>query len=210
MDEAYHSVSANISVRMMPVSHGHNDTSGVYDSAALFIRLDSTGREFLFFGDVEPDSIAAKPRTINVWRAAALKIPATLSTIFIECSWPSSRSDDLLFGHLNPGHLANELTALATEVVTVRKNGNKEPRNPTRQTRKKSKTNPLSPEALHGALDGVRVYVVHCKDGSGTENRPINHIIADQVRALADAKGLGVEILAVDQGMRIGTYLVAY
>lgn len=188
----------------MPLSHGHNDTSGVYDSAALFLRHDASKREFLFFGDVEPDSIAAKPRTINVWRAAAPKIPATLSTIFIECSWPAGRPDNLLYGHLNPKHLADELTALAAEVVTARKIGSKESRERTRPLRKRSKANPISPEALHGALDGLRVFIVHCKDGNTDQDRPINHIITEQVRALVETKGLGAEILSADQGMRIG------
>lgn len=194
---------------MMPISHGRYDQSGVYDSAAFFIRHNSDGQEFLFFGDVEPDSIAAKPRTINVWRAAAPKIPAHLSTIFIECSWPESRPDDLLYGHLNPVHLAEELTALATEVVMARKTGAKESRTDSdaRPSRKRSKSNPLTPDSLRGALAGVRVFITHCKDdGDGVRDRPINHINTDQVRALVEMKGLGAEILAADQGMHIGTF----
>jgi hypothetical protein len=191
----------------MSISHGHNATSGVYDSAAFFVRHDPSAHEFLFFGDVEPDTLSPRPRTINVWRAAAAKIPSTLSTIFIECSWPSDRADDSLFGHLSPAHLADELTALATEVVVVRKYGAKDSRSESRPTRKKSRSNPLSPESLHGALDGVRVFVIHCKDGEKIYNRPINHIITDQVRALVEAKQLGAQILAVDQAMHIGAFL---
>jgi hypothetical protein len=192
----------------MPVSHGHgyNDTSGVYDSAAFFIRHDPSAQEFLFFGDVEPDTLSRRPRTINVWRVAAAKIPLTLSTIFIECSWSSGRADDSHYGHLSPTHLTDELTALAAEVVKVRKSSVKDLRNESRPTRKKSKSNPLSPESLYGALDGVRVFVIHCKDGNETAySRSINHIITDQVRALVTAKQLGADILSADQGMRIGT-----
>jgi 3',5'-cyclic-nucleotide phosphodiesterase len=193
----------------MLISHGHNDTSGVYDSVAFFVRYDPSAQEFLFFGDVEPDTLSPRPRTINVWRAAAAKIPLTLSTIFIECSWPSGRADDLLFGHLSPVHLADELTALATEVAMVRKSGVKDSRNDSRPTRKKSKSNPLSPESLYGALDGVRVFVIHCKNGDeATSNGSINHIITDQIRALVEAKQLGARILAADQGMRIGASLL--
>lgn len=205
----YHNVSPDISIRMMPISHGHYDQSGVYDSAAFFIRHNSNGQEFLFFGDVEPDSLAAKPRTINVWRAAAPKIPVVLSTIFIECSWSSSRPDDLLYGHLSPVHLAEELTALATEVITARKIGARESRtdSDSKPSRKRSKSNPLSAESLRGALNGVRVFVIHCKeDGDVAYDRPINHINTDQVRALVEMKGLGAEILAADQGMHIGTF----
>ncbi|KIM87643.1 hypothetical protein PILCRDRAFT_63826 [Piloderma croceum F 1598] len=208
-DDQYRNVATDISVRTMPISHGHNDTSGVYDSAAFFVRHDPSTREFLFFGDVSPDTLSPKPRTVNVWRAAAAKIPLTLSTIFIECSWPSGRADDLLYGHLSPIHLADELTVLATEVAMARKFVVKDLRNESGPTRKKSKSNPLSPESLYGALDGVRVFVIHCKDGHEvTYDRSINHIIADQVRALVAAKRLGADILAADQGMRIGASMI--
>lgn len=205
VDNEYHDVSTDISVRTMPISHGANDTSGVYDSAAFFIRHDPTGQEFLFFGDVEPDSISTKPRTINVWRAAAAKIPLTLSTIFIECSWLSDTPDDELYGHLTPIHLVDELTALATEVIMTRKTRTKDDDNETRPVRKKSKANPISPESLVGALDGVRIIIIHCKDGKQPAySQPINQVIRDEVHKLVYAKGLGAEILAADQGMRLG------
>jgi cAMP phosphodiesterase len=193
----------------MPISHGHNHASGVYDSTAFFVRHDPSSQEFLFFGDVEPDTISLKPRTINVWRAAAAMIPLTLSTIFIECSWPLDRADDSLFGHLSPTHLADELTALATEVVAIRKSGVNNPRHDSRPMRKKSKLNPLPLESLYGVLDGVRVFVTHCKEGNEViSDRSINHIITDQVRELVEAKRLGAQILAADQGMRIGAFML--
>lgn len=188
----------------MPLNHGHNDTSGVYDSAALFIRHDASKQEFLFFGDVEPDSISANPRTINVWRAAAPKIPAILSTIFIECSWLADRPDNLLYGHLSPKHLVDELAALAAEVVTAQKIDSKEPRQPARPLRKRYRANPTSSKGLRGALAGLKVFIIHCKDGNTVADRPINHIITEQVRILVETKGLGAEILLVDQGMHIG------
>ena len=123
-DEGYRTISPDVSVKAMPVSHGKNDTLGDYESTAFFIRHDPTTQEFLFFGDVSPDSLcdseSSEPRMIAVWRAAAPKIPSKLSTIFIECSWPSGRSDEQLYGHLSPEHLVDELAALAAEVVGVR------------------------------------------------------------------------------------------
>jgi 3',5'-cyclic-nucleotide phosphodiesterase len=74
--------------------------------------------------------------------------------------------------------------------------------------RKKAKSNPLNAEELHGALDGVRVFVVHCKDGNEVYDSPINHIITNRVRELVSVKQLGVSILAADQGMRIGAFQV--
>jgi len=103
-------------------------------------------------------------------------------------------------------HFAEELTALATEVIMARRTGAKESRtdSDSKPSRKRSKSNPLYPESLRGALNGVRVFITHCKDdGGGTYDRPINHINTDQVRALVEMKGLRAEILAADQGMRI-------
>src|SRR6266566_2851510 len=82
-NEGYRTIFPDVSVKAMPVWHGKNDTLGDYESTAFFIRHDLTGQEFLFFGDVSPDSLceSSKPQTISVWRAAASKIPSTLSTI---------------------------------------------------------------------------------------------------------------------------------
>jgi cAMP phosphodiesterase len=202
---------------MMPLSHGKsNSAANQYESSAFFVRHDPTSKEFLFFGDVEPDSIAASPQTIKVWRAAAPKIPDTLSTIFIECSWASGRKDDLLYGHLTPEHLVAELTALASEVVLARtaRRGGKEqvvPQSPRtgsplrKKPRKGSGSSSASNEGgLRGALDGLRVHIIHCKDTMENGDRPIGHLICDQVRDLVQAMGLGAEILPTDQGMRIG------
>ncbi|KAG6832733.1 hypothetical protein H0H92_012305 [Tricholoma furcatifolium] len=201
-DNQYTMIYPDISVRTMPINHGRNER-GFYGSAAFFIRHDIHDREFLFFGDVEPDELAPEPRTINVWRAAAPKIPQKLSAIFIECSWPSDRSDDTLYGHLNPIHLVNELVALATEVVKIRKGEESGVR--TRPVRKKQKRSPLSEDELAGALNHLRIYVMHCKDDlAGDPTRPMRNVIVSQIQDLVEKKQLGVEILAVKQGMRIG------
>ncbi|KDQ60580.1 hypothetical protein JAAARDRAFT_554097 [Jaapia argillacea MUCL 33604] len=210
----YTSVGLDVSVRMMPLSHGFDEESGIYDSAAFFIKHDPSGREFLFFGDVEPDSISTRPQTIHVWRAAAAKIPHTLDAIFIECSWPSGRSDATLYGHLNPEHLVAELVILAKEVTQARQRGSSDAaatnghssngRNGhgSKRVRKKQRLNSISEESLRGALAGVRVFITHCKaDLEKAHTRPINHVIAEQVRVLADERGLGADIVAVDQGL---------
>jgi 3',5'-cyclic-nucleotide phosphodiesterase len=204
MNDAYDPLIPDVSVRSFPVSHGHN-AGGNYDSTAFFIRYDPTGHEFLFFGDLEPDALSLSPQTINVWRAAAPKIPASLSTIFIECSWPSSRSDDALYGHLKPEHLVNELEVLATEVVNVR-NAAQISGPSARPVRKKQRMNPVAspPGDVRGALEGVRVFVIHCKDTlDGALDRPNQTLIIEQIKALLEVKELGVEILPARQGMRI-------
>jgi cAMP phosphodiesterase len=202
-DNKYKTICSGISVRTISLNHGHNQT-GHYESAAFFIRHDQDNREFLFFGDVEPDTVATNPQTINVWRAAAPKIPHKLSTIFIECSWPSGRHKDLLYGHLSPEHLVDELMALAIEIVKFKRADltSLRPGHP----RKKQKKNPISQDDLRGTLEGVVVYVMHCKDDlTGDSVQPMRHIIVPQVRSLVEEKGLGAQILVVEPGMHIST-----
>jgi len=200
-DNKYKSIYADISVRTIALNHGRNQT-GIYESAAFFIRHDVHNREFLFFGDVEPDTVAQRPQTINVWRAAAPKIPQKLSAIFIECSWPSGRHEDLLYGHLSPVHLVDELTALAIEVVKFR-SGESTGIRPG-PPRKKKKKNPLTQDDLRGSLDGVKIYIMHCKDDlNGDAFQSMRHVIVSQVQGLMEAKGLGARILVVEPGMHI-------
>ena len=202
-DGKYKVVFPDVAVRTMLLNHGHN-TLGHYTSTAFFIRHEPSQREFLFFGDVEPDSIADKPLTINVWHAAAPKFPALLSTIFIECSYPSGRKDDVLFGHLTPEHLVTELSVFATEVVKYKRDTQLLE---TRKCppRKKQKQNPLTAEDLRGALAGLQVFITHCKDDmTGGSGPPAREIIAEQVRSIVNEKGLEAKILVAEQGMRIG------
>jgi cAMP phosphodiesterase len=220
---------------MVPLNHGLNG-AGTYESSAFFIRHDPSNSEFLFFGDVEPDAIARIPRNIDIWRIAAPMIAnGTLATLFIECSWPSGRPDEQLYGHLSPEHLATELEALASEVAKVREDENptvttatsisrsdsrspparkKRKKTPTPSTRNRTRT-PIpafpvatdlsNPQNLRGALDGLRVYVMHCKDTMDcAPDKPIGRVIVEEVRALVLEKGLGAEVLGAEQGMRIG------
>lgn len=181
-DNKYHPLSPSLSARSFPLNHGRNP-SGTYTSTAFLIRHDPSAKEFLFFGDLEPDTLAPTPRTIDVWRAVAPKIPSTLSTLFIECSWPLARPIHALYGHLGPEHLVDELEALAREVVLAR-------RSTSRPVRKRRKPNP------EGALSGVRVVVMHCKEAMAG-------VILEQVRALVQQRRLGAEVVGATQGMSI-------
>ncbi len=195
----YKTIFPDVSVQSFPLNHGRNSL-GQHSSSAFFIRHDPSQREFLFFGDVEPDALAETPRTINVWRAAAPKIPNTLSCIFIECSWPSGRKDDLLFGHLTPEHLGNELAALAAEVVKHRMSIRRL-ESPARKRQRRNSETPTHQD-LHQALAGVRVYIIHCKDGDTSP--PARDIIFDQCIQVVKEKGLGAEVLLASQGMYLG------
>ena len=210
-DRGYLDLNRDISVCSMPLTHGITKTGSVYESSAYFLRNNVTERELLFFGDVEPDSISSKPQTINVWKTAAPKIPHTLTSIFIECSWTSDRPDHLLFGHLNPVHLVDELVALALEVYKVKNNlqstsvvvVDRGARLDTR-ARKKKKFNPIPLESLRGILDGVTVYIMHCKsDLGGKYDVPISQVIGAEVRDLIQEKELGMQVVVLEQGTRI-------
>ena len=205
----YSSVARDISVRMMPISHGQRAPGHTYPCTAYFVRHDPSSREFLFFGDVEPDSVSLDPRNQEIWRAAGPKIPDALSAIFIECSYPSGRADELLYGHLSPEHLTQELCALAVEVVSSRQRARlQEGSSSGGGARKKKRRNADSMPDLRGSLTGLRVYIIHCKDDLlGSSREPIHTVIAGQVRELVDAKGLGAEIVAVKQGMQISMCL---
>jgi len=204
----YTRVHKDISVCMMAISHGSDPTP--YQSSAFFVRYDPTEQEFLFFGDVEPDSVAKKPMTIDVWRAAAPKIPHRLNTIFIECSYPSGRTDDCLYGHLTPEHLVQELENLAREVCKANKSRSSSattssPTSPARKRQRlKSRSVNSNIDDTKGALKGVRVYVMHFKeDMDNSYKQPMSVVISNQVRELVKKKGLGAEILAAEQGAHL-------
>ena len=218
-DMKYHPINgfSSLSVCMMPLSHGRYSAEATYHSSAFFIKHSEpeqgTTREFLFFGDVEPDSVATEPLNRDVWRVAAPMIPDTLDTIFIECSYPSGRPESELFGHLSPEHLTAELRTLATEIVDARKrtrqldssqewNSDEEPVHTRKRQRRESPA-----VSLRGSLTGLKVYIIHCKDDlHGAYTQPIHVVIASQVRALVEAEELGAEVIGVEQGMKIGAF----
>lgn len=135
-------------------------------------------------------------------------IPEQLDTIFIECSWPSGRADAELYGHLTPDYLVQELETLAVEVVKSRELDRKASfshKTSSLPARKKLKRDTTSPDYLLGALRGLRVYVMHCKDDMySLDKRPTHNVIMEQVTQLLTQKSFGVEILHAEQGMRIG------
>ena len=274
----YHPVNSTISVLAMPISHGlcrssHTHApSGTYTSSAFFIQNIVTHKQFLFFGDVEPDSLALNPSTHNVWRAAASLIVSTLpsgtsalDSIFIECSWPTTRGDKELYGHLNPQHLLHEMKVLASAVDQLRAaRQSTSPASPTSQAlpqdgekpvpvnglvkkqrrrtiikrQSRSNTNDCNTSEVSiptsssvafptpsvdglvsadatgaaGSLEGVKLYVMHCKAPMemtrGIERGKLSQYIAGEVRALVEKEGLGLEVIAMEQGMRVCKWLV--
>ncbi|KAG8965744.1 3',5'-cyclic-nucleotide phosphodiesterase pde1 [Tulasnella sp. 419] len=206
----YISVAPNISASVMPISHGQcaQSRDGTYDSSAWFIRNDRTHREFLFFGDVEPDSISIKPKTRSVWKAAASKIVNNvLDTVFLECSWRSDRPTEELYGHLSPPFVLEELRNLAREIVEYRRR----PR--TRSIYSYfleaiglgSKPPPVCDWELRGVLQGVKLVVTHCKSSTECfpDGRHISEVISDEIREIVDEAELGVSVITARQGAKL-------
>lgn len=152
----------------------------VVDSTAFFIRAEPSGREILVFGDVEPDSISHAPRTHLVWQEAAPKfIQGDLRAVFIECSYPDAQVDGMLFGHLVPRHLVQELQNFA-EIVSERRresigNGN----SVSERKRKRQSMGISGPHTTSPSLDSASLTSSPVGGGGSgkqrrTSNRPSN------------------------------------
>jgi len=188
----YRGVAPNLSARLFPISHGTVE-QGVYESTAFFIRNDTTAQEFLFFGDVEPDSISAYPQTCAVWKSAApLILAARLNHIFLECSWRDSRKPAELYGHLSPTHVVDEMRALAKEVFRAR-GGSLSVNAGIAEDRE-----------LTGVLVGLTLVVIHCKEPMEPMEPGSNIIdtIVGEIEELLRMECLGVNVIAARQGMR--------
>jgi len=209
LNNEYHKITPTISIRCMPLSHGKTTKQEDYPSLAYFVRHKNSGREFLFFGDVEPDSISGKGTSLAVWRTAApLIVEGSLKTIFLECSWLTGRQVPELFGHLSPPYFVEELRALAKEVTSCREarntitNAEHDSEGQPPPKRKKSVLGNAYPSS--GPLSGVKVYVIHCKEPfeDNGDGRHIAQITAGEIRSLLK-DDLGVEIIGVEPGMSI-------
>lgn len=129
---------SNTSFNVTPflLNHGNG-----YPSTAFL--LEAQNHYILYFGDTGADPVEHSQLIQAIWKAIAPLIKThQLTTIFIECSYPNSRPDKMLFGHLNPRWLLWELRALA---VTV------------------------NPEHPTLALKNLKIIVTHIKQGLQTQ-----------------------------------------
>jgi len=96
----------------------HNITHTVPTSAALV--KNRYDEYLLFFGDCEADAIKNVTVMRKIWqRVAPLVRDKKLLGIFLEASFENSRPDSLLFGHLTPRYIIQEMYHLGEEVVTI-------------------------------------------------------------------------------------------
>lgn len=90
-----------------------------YKSSAALVR---NGEHYLLYlGDTGADRVEKSDRLNNLWNTIAPLIKkGQLNTILIEVSFPNSQSEKMLFGHLTPNLLTEELNKLKEK--TGRKN----------------------------------------------------------------------------------------
>ena len=101
------------------MSHSDIPGEGTYASTAFLI--ESGGHYVLFIGDTGPDAVEGSDGMNSVWqRVAPLVREGKLRGIFLEVSFPNDRPDHLLFGHLTPSWMMEELCALAQQVDSDR------------------------------------------------------------------------------------------
>ncbi|WVQ67318.1 uncharacterized protein L199_005514 [Kwoniella botswanensis] len=149
------------------------------------------GKEFLFFGDVESSyrnpgeedidierGKEAKRLNEHIWKEASKSFKdGRLCGIFIECSYDSSRPAHLMFGHLSPPGLYQELRTLAGFVS-------------------KSKKRPL---------EGLKIFIIHIKDAlvPHPTGKTAREIIMSELNDLENEGGLDVQFIETKRGDRI-------
>lgn len=102
---------------------GTNFTGTIYElshvnplkSSAILVENGSNA--VLYFGDTGADRIEKTQNLSTIWKAISPKIKSgKLKTMMLEVSFPNSQPEKLLFGHLTPKLMNEELGELAKEV----------------------------------------------------------------------------------------------
>ena len=97
----------DLSVKAFVLSHGT-----AYESTAFLVR--SGDASLLYLGDTGSDTIEHSNKLHLLWEEISPLVKAgKLKAIFIEVSFPNGQPDKLLFGHLTPRLLMQEMGALA-------------------------------------------------------------------------------------------------
>ncbi|CEH15024.1 PDE [Ceraceosorus bombacis] len=216
------------SANILAADHAHT-ASGPHErlrSTAFFLTNVATGQNLLLFGDVETDRLSRTDLNYQVWMHASEAIcQGRLSTIMIECSFDSSQPEELLFGHMNPAGLYEELKVLARLVAIRTNTEHAGRRDRALQNHAFSRTTEMDDDytAKRGAkaLQGLIVVVTHVKASISPAKRPSAddfsavhvplevgpHDMRDQIfrelLALEEKFGLGVRFVMAVQGMKI-------
>ncbi len=100
----YKLVSTSMSVTAFPLNHTQESTAFL---------IENNSATILCFGDTIADSITKSNKLLTVWKKTAKLIKSgSLKAIIIESSYTNDKPDNLLFGHLTPKYLLEELHKL--------------------------------------------------------------------------------------------------
>ena len=119
----------SMTLQAFPLSYaGATSTAFLIQAAGFYV---------LYCGDTGPDAVEQRDTLHTLWTVIAPLVQAKkLRAIFLEVSYPDERPDHILFGHLTPRWLMEELGRLAQVV---------------------------HPQDPHAALQGLTVVVTHIK-----------------------------------------------
>jgi 3',5'-cyclic-nucleotide phosphodiesterase len=146
--QVYAIPGTSMTIQAFPLSH-----AGTLSTAFL---LQAAGFYVLYCGDTGPDAVEHQDNLHTLWTVIAPLVHANkLRAIFLEVSYPDDRPDHLLFGHLTPRWLMEELGHLAQIV---------------------------DPQHPHMALHGLTIVVTHIKPAL-TQGPSPQERIAQQLQA---------------------------
>ena len=101
-----------LKVEAIPLSH-----AGVTSTAFL---VESDDAALLYLGDTGPDAVEGRGRLAALWqRVKPLVASGRLRAIFVEASFPDPRDEKLLFGHLTPKWIMQELESLGPVTLVI-------------------------------------------------------------------------------------------
>lgn len=88
-----------------------------HDYASTAFLLEYKGDYVLYFGDTSPDALEKEKHLAHIWkRVAPLVREGKLRALLLECSVPDADSAQVVYGHLNPHLLLQEMQQLQREV----------------------------------------------------------------------------------------------
>lgn len=186
------------------------------DSTAFFIRDVDSEQEIIIFGDLESDSISGKDLNRKVWLEAAPKMASgLLKGLVIEVSYTNSRPDVLLFGHLTPYYLFEELQVLAGFVEDSKHSSQRNqqigyghstvtarggPRPASLELRPKGSGN--SSGRWNRPLAGLKIVIIHVKE-TLDDGPSANDTIMGECRVLEEKHNLGCEFVMSSSGQAV-------
>ena len=104
--------NTNLTATIYNLSHVNPFTSSA-------ILIENKENAILYFGDTGADRIEGTTHLETIWKTIAPKIKSGhLKTFMLEVSFPNSQPEKLLFGHLTPKLMNEEMEKLATEIRT--------------------------------------------------------------------------------------------